>query len=283
MDEHGIDQAVLSISSPGVHFGDDAAAVQLARRVNDFAAEVCAQWPDRFRFFASVPLPAVEASLAEGTRGLDELGAAGIVVETNTHGTYLSDPSYEPFFAELDRRGAVLFVHPTSPPGHEQTALVLPRPMLEFLVETTRSMVGMMVDGTLARHPNVRVIASHCGAFLPLMIDRLKLFAAFGIGPDDADGLDDALGRLWFDMAGMPVPTHAETLIGRAGSDHLLYGSDFCWTPPSVVALQVDALDAHWRSDIHGPWRDLVATNAQALFSWEGTGSHMATAIKASA
>jgi len=268
MDERGIDQAVLSISSPGVHFGDDAAAAGLARQVNDFAARVCADRPDRFRFFASLPLPALDESMSEMCRSLDELGAAGIVTETNIGGTYLSDPVFEPLFAELDRRGAILFVHPTSPPAHAQTALGLPRPMLEFLVETTRAMTGLLMDGTLERNPRVQVIASHCGAFLPLVVDRLKLFAsAFGNGESDPPAFEDTLRRLWYDMAGTPTPTHAETLISRVGSGRLLYGSDFCWTPPTVVARQIAALDADWNAERHGPWRELAAANADALLS----------------
>ena len=269
MDTHGIDQAVLSISSPGVHFGDDAAAAALARRVNDFAAETCAKWPDRFTFFAALPLPAVDAALGEIARGLDELGAAGVVVETNAHGQYLSDPRFEPVLAELDRRAAILFVHPTSPPGWEQTALGAPRPMLEFLADTTRTAAALLLAGTPTRYSSLRVIITHCGAFLPLLADRLKLFAtAIGSGGDSAT-IDDGLNRLWYDLAGTPMPRHAESLIATVGTGHLLYGSDYCWTPPPAVAAQVASLDNGWRADEHGPWRELVAANAAALLQSE--------------
>lgn len=268
MDANGIDQAVLSISSPGEHFGDDDAAIELARRVNDFAAGVCADHPDRFRFFASVPLPAVDAALGEAARSLDDLGAAGIVVETNSGGMYLGDPALEPFLAELDRRGAVLFVHPTSPPGWEDTALGYPRPMLEFLVDSTRTVADLIMGGSLARHRSLRMIVSHCGGFLPLLVERLKLFAsAFPSGPVGPEQIDESLRRLWYDLTGTPVPTHAETLIRYAGTEHLLYGSDYCWTPAAVVARQIPALDAGWPGEVHGDWRDLVADNAARLLA----------------
>lgn len=269
MDAHGIDQAVLSISSPGVHFGDDAAAADLARRVNDFAMEVCAKWPDRFRFFAALPLPSVDGALDELTRGLDELGAAGVAVETNAHGHYLSDPMFEPVLAELDRRAAVVFVHPTSPPGWERTALGAPRPMLEFLVDATRTAAALLTDGVPTRHPSLQLIITHCGAFLPLLVDRLRLFAAAITPGGDSATIDDGLARLWFDLAGTPMPRHAEALIAMAGTEHLLYGSDYCWTPPPAMAAQVAALDAGWREDQHGPWRELTAANAAALLRAE--------------
>jgi predicted TIM-barrel fold metal-dependent hydrolase len=265
MDAHGIDQAVLSISSPGVHFGDDDAAADLARRVNDFASATCAKWPDRFRFFAALPLPAVDAALAEAARGLDELGAAGVAVETNAHGHYLNESVLEPVLAELDRRAAVVFVHPTSPPGWERTALGAPRPLVEFLVETTRTAAALLIDGTPSRYPSLQLIVTHCAAFLPLLADRLKLFAgAIGTGGDGAV-IDDGLSRLWYDLAGTPMPRHAEALIAMAGSEHLLYGSDYCWTPPPAVAAQIASLDEGWRRDVHGPWRELVAANAARL------------------
>ncbi len=269
MDAHGIERAVLSISSPGVHFGDDAAAAALARRVNDFARETCTRWPDRFQFFAALPLPAVDASLDELARGLDELGAAGVVVETNAHGHYLSESTFEPVLAELDRRAAVMFVHPTSPPGWERTALGAPRPMLEFLVDTTRTAAALLIDGTPSRYPSLRMIVTHCGAFLPLVVDRLTLFAqAIGTGGDGAT-IDDGLSRLWFDLAGTPMPRHAEALIAMVGTDHLLYGSDYCWTPPPAVAAQIASLDDGWRHEAHGPWRELVTANAAALLRSE--------------
>ena len=268
MDTHGIDRAVLSISSPGVHFGDDAAAAALGRRVNDFAAETCAKWPDRFEFFAALPLPAIDAALDEIARGLDELGAAGVAVETNAHGHYLSDPMFEPVLAELDRRATVAFVHPTSPPGWEQTALGAPRPMLEFLADSTRTAAALLTAGTPTRYPSLQLIITHCGAFLPLLADRLKLFAAV-TGTGDAAAIEDGLNRLWYDLAGTPMPRHAESLIAMAGTGHLLYGSDYCWTPAPAVAAQIASLDEDWRDDQHGPWRELVAANTAALLRSE--------------
>jgi predicted TIM-barrel fold metal-dependent hydrolase len=267
MDEHGIGRSVLSISSPGVSFGDVAASVQLCRRVNDHAAELVARRPDRFGFFASVPLPAVDEALEEAGRALDDLGAAGVVITTNAGGRYLGDPALDPFLAELGRRGAVVFVHPTSPVGWECAALGFPQPMVEFFAETTRSVSALLIRGFLADHPGLRMIVPHCGASLPVLIDRLRLFASLlpAVSAEPAT-VDEGLERLWFDLAGTPMPVHADTLVDQVGTSRLLYGSDFCWTPPHLVAAQLDSLDKGWRAAEHGPWRELVAANAARLW-----------------
>ncbi|MGW7645211.1 amidohydrolase family protein [Streptomyces bobili] len=114
MDRNGIETAMLSISSPGVHFGDDKTARLLARRVNEYAAELTRDHPGRFGNFVSLPLPDVDGTLEEIPWAFDELGADGVALMTHTHGMYLGDERLDPVFAELDRRRAVVFLHPTS-------------------------------------------------------------------------------------------------------------------------------------------------------------------------
>ena len=132
MDRWGVATAMLSISSPGTHFGDDAAARRLTREVNEGGAAISRAHPGRFGHFASLPLPDVAGALDELGFALDEFGSDGITVETNSAGAYLGDDRYEPLYRELNRRRAVVFVHPTSPPCAEMTALGRPRPMLDL-------------------------------------------------------------------------------------------------------------------------------------------------------
>jgi predicted TIM-barrel fold metal-dependent hydrolase len=115
MDACGIGNTMLSVSSPGVVFGDDGAAQALTRQVNETGAEAVRDEPGRFGLFASLPLPNIDAALAEIAYSLDELQADAVVLMSNYHGTYLGDPALEPVFKELARRRAVVFVHPTSP------------------------------------------------------------------------------------------------------------------------------------------------------------------------
>jgi predicted TIM-barrel fold metal-dependent hydrolase len=127
MDQWGIATSILSISSPGVCFGDSAATSALARHVNDAGAEVRRAHPGRFGHLASLPLPDVDAALKELEYAIDQLGSDGVTTETNTGGIYLGDPRHQPLLAELDRRRTPVFVHPTSPPNYQAVSLGRPR------------------------------------------------------------------------------------------------------------------------------------------------------------
>ena len=266
MDQLGIDTALLSISSPGVHFGDDAAGRDLSRHVNDAGAEIRRRHPTRFGQLASLPLPDVDGALAELEHALDELGCDGVTVETNTLGIYLGDARYEPLLAELDRRRTPVLVHPTSPPGADAVALGRPRPMLEFIFDSTRTVADLAFTGRLEAYPGIPWIITHGGGALPLLVDRMELFRRGCPGPaSPGTPLPELLGRLWFDMAGTPFPRQVPALVAAFGTGHLLYGSDYCWTPAGPTAAQVAAVDSAAQPD-GDSWRALTTRNAQRLF-----------------
>ena len=261
MAQNRIQRAILSISSPGVHFGDDDGAAALARDVNDFAAEISREYPQRFSFFASLPLPAVDAAVDEAARAIDKLGALGVIVMSNSDGQYLGDPALNPLWALLNQRQAITFVHPTSPPHAHAVALDRPRPMVEFMFETTRTVTDMIFAVT-ERYPDIRFLIPHCGATLPLVADRPELFRKLLPGPHGRPparlSTRHQLQRFWYDLAGSPLPTQADVLIATVGDQQILYGSDFCWTPAIAVAHHVASLD----QDTKVEWRALTAANA---------------------
>lgn len=268
MDDCSIDRAVLSISSPGVHFGDDAAARILARQVNEAGAQLRKDHPDRCGHFASLLLPDVEGAIEEARYALDILGSDGVILESNSQGQYLGNPDFEPLWQELSDRGAIVFVHPTSPHCGEELFLGRPRPMFEFLVDTARSVSDLVFSDTLQKFPGIRWIFTHSGGVLPLLADSFELFRQ---GFPGVKGLDtdtpvpEQLSKLWFDMAGTPFPRQIPVLIDVVGSDRLLYGSDSCWTPDAAVRAQVVSID-----DAAQPagttWRELTSENAKKLF-----------------
>ncbi|NED84956.1 amidohydrolase [Streptomyces sp. SID11233] len=268
MDRSGIEKSYVSISSPGVHFGDDVAARALARDVNEFAAGVRHEHPRRFGHFASLPLPDVEGSLAEAAHALDVLGADGVAVETNHHGVYLGDPRFEPLWEDLDRRGALVFVHPTSPPHADDVSLGRPRPMLEFLFDTARTASDLLLRGVFTRFPRIRWVLTHGGGALPLLADRIDMFSAvFRDGSKDAPSALEELGRVWYDMAGTPFPRQIPALDAAFGTERLLYGSDYCWTPAEGALAQVASVDAAAQPSATDTWRDLTTRNAHRLFT----------------
>ncbi|MFJ8777853.1 amidohydrolase family protein [Streptomyces sp. NPDC102476] len=268
MDRNGIETAMLSMSSPGVHFGDNKAARLLARQVNDYTAELTRGHPGRFGNFASLPMPDVDGSLEEIGFAFDELDADGVALLTHTHGVYLGDRRLDPVFAELDRRGAVVFLHPTSPVCWEQSGLGRPRPMVEYIFDTARTVTDMVMAGVLTRHPGIQVIVPHCGGALPVLADRMNEFMRLFLPSDKAPAQDavQQLRGLYYDMAGTAFPRQAPALLQLADPDRVLFGSDYCWTPPALADAHIAAIDAA-ESPVDGTtWRSLTTANAQRLF-----------------
>lgn len=268
MDEQRIRTSILSISSPGVHFGNDAAAAHLARQVNDYGAGLARERPQRFGHFASLPLPDVEVSLVELARALDELGSDGLAVETNTDGIYLGNARYEPLWAEAERRGAIIFVHPTSAPGGEKVSLGRAGAMLEFIFDSTRAASDLLLSGVLERYTRIRWIFTHGGGALPLMADRIELFRTVFPGERSMGGPSarQLLSGLWYDLAGTPFPQQVPALVGAFGNQKVLYGSDFCFTPAVAVARQMRDVIAAVAPAGSSSWKDLTYRNALELF-----------------
>src|SRR4029077_3836575 len=150
IDEAQIDVAVTSISTPGVHLGDDSAARVLARRCNEFSAELMQKHPSRFGGFACVPLPDVEGSLREIAYALDVLKLDGVVLFSNANGIYLGERQLAPVFEELQRRAAVVFIHPNASPDPTFHRLGLPDSLLDFPVDTSRAIANLHYSNTFA-------------------------------------------------------------------------------------------------------------------------------------
>lgn len=263
MDRLGIATALLSISSPGVHLSDDNATRDLAREMNEAGRRAVVDHPRRFDLLASLPLPDVDAAIAEIAYCCDRLRVAGFALLTNVGGTYLGDASWRPIFEELNRRRARLLIHPTSPACWEKTSFGRPRPMLEFFLDTTRAVVDLVLSGTIARSPHIEFIIPHAGATLPLIADRVSAFSRMLEVDPRVDVLHD-LGRLHYDLAGFPIPRQFDALLTIATVEHLHYGSDYPFTPETVVAAAGDRL-----ADAGDPAGSLTATlraNTERLF-----------------
>jgi predicted TIM-barrel fold metal-dependent hydrolase len=244
MDSLGIASAVLSVSTPGLLVGGGTDPVALAREVNEEGVALARGAPGRFGCFASLPLPDVDAAAAEAARALDTLGADGVVVMTNYDGLYLGDRRLDPLFEVLDARGAVVFVHPTSPVCGAATSLGRPRPLLEFFFDTTRAVANYLLNSGPQRFPAVEMVVPHAGAALPVLFDRVTGFVARGATRAEAtvDDLHAGLARLWFDLAGHAAHQQSFAIRRLAGVDRLLYGSDYPFTSAAQVARNLDDL-----------------------------------------
>lgn len=245
MNKLNIRRSILSISSPGTHlvFGDNKLAAKLTRECNQYAAGLKKRYPDRFGYFASLPLPAVETSLKEIELASNE-GCDGFVVLTNGHGTYVGDATLDPIFDELNRREAVVFFHPTTPlcpcspdalaAGQHLVKATpfagrYPNPMLEFLFDTTRAIVNLFLSGTVRRCPNIQFIFSHLGGTMPPVLSRFSEYANFVPVPwtktNELEVRDAFKRQIWFDLAGFPFPGQIQGLLAAGGrKDKLLCG-----------------------------------------------------------
>ena len=263
MDRLGIATSLLSISSPGVHLADQAATRDRAREVNEAGRRAVIDHPGRFGLFASLPLPDVDAAMAEIDYCCDRLGVHGFTLLTNIGGTYLGDATFQPVFRELDRRHARLFIHPTSPACWAQTSLGRPRPMLEFFFDTTRAVVDLVLTGTIAKHPGIEFIVPHAGATLPMVADRVSVFARLLAVDPAVDVLRD-LGRLHFDLAGFPVPRQLDALLTLTTLEHLHYGSDYPFTHEFAAKMAAERLVEV--GDPPGSLLDTLRANTERLF-----------------
>ena len=245
MSEAHISKSILSISTPGTHLihGDDAQACKLARECNEFCADLKSRHPDKFGYWATLPLPDVEASLKEIAYAFDELQADGVCMLTNHHGIYPGDASLYPIFAELNHRKATVFIHPTTPCYvHESTVVHdnlplrgYPPAMFDFLFEEVRVFVNLISSRTVTHYPDVKIIMAHAGGALPPILER---FARIGAGlPGGKEEMSskqmkEILSRqFYFDLSGFVLPDQIHGLLRLVDPSRLLYGSDFPYTP----------------------------------------------------
>jgi predicted TIM-barrel fold metal-dependent hydrolase len=227
MERYAIDRAVVSVGPPGLFFGDQAQANELGRLVNETMAGVRDRDPDRFAALGMVPLPSVDAALAELAHLLDTLSLDGVILTTHIGGTYLGDPAYEPLMAELDRRAAYVFVHPTIPPN----GVVLGHPawLYEFPFDTVRAVTNLIYTGTLERYPNIRWQIAHLGGAAPFLAHRIASLA--DREPDQAQaapaGTLEYLSRLYYDtgLSNNEIAVQSTRMV--APFDHLMFGTDW--------------------------------------------------------
>jgi len=237
----GIDAAVAS-PSPGVYWGGDTGfAVKLARETNEFVADVVRDDSEHFGGFATIPLPDVGASLEEVEYAYDTLGLDGVVLYTSQGDRYLGDRSYDPFFEELDRRKAIVFIHPTTiPPGADATGLTIPFGVAEFTFDTTRAVMNMLYSGTLERYPSIRYIVSHAGGTIPYLAWRIAGASYLPELRDRAPKTDGLalLQELYYDTALSTSEFVFGALKEFVPMSQVLFGSDFPYIGPAVLQAE---------------------------------------------
>jgi len=263
MDDAGVDLQVLSPGGPQPYFASREAATATAQLANDLYHDLVARHPDRFGAFGMVPLPHVDAAIKEAGRALDDLGVAGIAIGTSILGTSIADPALDPFYAELDRRGAVLYVHPSGVGA--ESPLISPHSLTWVVgapLEDTIAAAHLIFAGVTARFPNMKVLVSHIGGALPVLLGRLDFLYT-----DEMPAMDPPPSvlarRMWFDSVAHGDLLAIETAFRAYGADKLVMGSDF---PYQLDAAYTDAVGFLSRSGIGADAaRAILGGNAEGL------------------
>ena len=265
MDQQEIETAIASISTPGVCLSADPTTFHdsriAARMVNEEGARLVAAQPERFGFFATLPMPDVEGSVTEACHALDQLGASGVILMANTHGRYVGDHADEPLLAELNQRKAVVFIHPSELSGPPVPDV--PPYAVDFLLDTSRAAYRLVANGFIHRFPELKVILAHAGGFVPYAAYRMAGSVSFQTGRSLPEILSD-FGRFYFDTALSSSPVSLPSLKAFARHDHILFGTNWPFVPASGVSLFTGMLDQN--TELNAEERASInRTNAELL------------------
>jgi 6-methylsalicylate decarboxylase len=236
MDRGGVAAAMVSITNPGLWFGDPAVTARVARACNDYGARLVSDYPTRFGLFAAVPLPSVDATLREITYAYDTLKVDGIGLFTSYGDTWLGNSAYRPVMEELNRRKAVVHVHPTAANccRNLDYAPGVGPGSIEYGTDTTRAIMGVAFSGDAARFPNIRFIWSHAGGTVPFLAGRIE-GASRGAGDRLPNGFMAELKKFYYDLAGAANPGAVVSLLKLVPTSQVLFGTDF---PPGGTSAE---------------------------------------------
>jgi predicted TIM-barrel fold metal-dependent hydrolase len=254
MDKSGTQTAMLSVTTPGVWFGAgygnglqstaaknaNADATKLARETNEYAAKLASDYKGRFGVFAQLALPDIDGSLKEIAYALDTLKTDGIGLLTSYGNRWVGDPKFSPVFEELNRRKALVYVHPTAAPCCRDLIPKVGPTVIEYNTDTTRTIVSWIDSGSATRFPNINWIFSHAGGTMPYLIERY-------IGREAAQNLNKVepnsklyhLKRFYYDTAQSVNVIQMQALKTLVSAAHICFGTDF---PYTTMVDHVDAL-----------------------------------------
>ena len=229
MDETGMTAVVNSVASPGAYFGDTDLAVRISRECNEGAARMIADRPHRFGAFALLPMPDVGASILEAIYALDILKLDGICLLSHAGLRHLGHSDEDEFYAELDRRKAVVFVHPLRNQAQNVPAYQYPAGITELVLDTTRAITNLLWNGTFGKFPNIRWIMPHGGGTIPFLVYRLSAMDKKPKIREQLPGgsVASALRSLYYDVAEVVAAAPLACLMETVDPSHLLFGSDF--------------------------------------------------------
>jgi 6-methylsalicylate decarboxylase len=262
MDRAHVDKQILSVSGVSPYSLEEKFAVEGAQFVNNEYAALAREMPARFAAFGVLPMPHVKAALAEIARTLDELDMWGVTMTTSILGTSLADPSFDPIYAELDKRGAVLFLHPAGLAcGSAElvsTGLTWP---LGAPFEDSMAILELLQSGFTQRFPRVRAIVPHLGGTLPFLIQRLDHMAGRFMPGKGVPR--EELSKFWYDTVN-GYPPSLRLAIETFGLERIVFGTDWPFWKGEAHQLAADFIE---RAGLTAAQIEAIYVgNARALF-----------------
>ena len=236
MDENGIALAALSVNDPGPEwFGNDGA--EIARLLNDFVASIVREHPQRFFGLCVLPWQDQPAALAELDRCVHELGMKGMLLYTNLAGRFPDEEFFRPIFAQAERLGIPMLLHPAKPittdivKGYEMTS------SLGNMFDNTIALTRIILSGILDDHPELTLVCPHLGGTLPYIVGRIDhQISVLKRGPQTLKKLpSEYLKQIYYDIVS-PLPLAMKFAYEFFGPEKLLFASDHPWVDPGLIA-----------------------------------------------
>jgi len=220
MDEAGVAVQVLSVGALNIGWAGsrDAAVAQL---INNGLAAVCREYPGRFRFVAALPCENHLEMVRELDRALS-LGAVGVGIPTTVGDKSLDAPDLRELWRELSKRKLMVLVHPTYPPDgprNDQGQFLA----VGYPGETALAAARLVLAGVLEECPEARIVWSHLGGGLPMMIDRLD--RGYKRYPNCPRPPSTYLRECFYDTASTHGPA-LECACASFGISALVFGTD---------------------------------------------------------
>lgn len=249
-DKFQIGTTILSLTAPGACIlKDPKACADLARKTNEYAAKIRDDNPKEYGFFAALPdILNKDLALEEIAYAYDVLKADGMTLFTRygSDNHYLGHPDFKDIWAELNRRSAVILVHPTHPVDTAQVS-GLPQPVIRYPFETTQTALDMIYNKTVKNNPNCKIILSHAGGTLPFLLSRpTSIFCK-----TEAE-IDEFWGQardLYYDVAVAGHENVLKVMEDFAKPGHILYGSDTPYAFDHIIEFHTSRLDKYQFKD----------------------------------
>ncbi|RDA86835.1 hypothetical protein CP532_1391 [Ophiocordyceps camponoti-leonardi (nom. inval.)] len=244
----GIGTTIFSVTTPGAGVIKDAKkAAETARAMNEYCAELRNKKPSKYGFFLNLgSLLDVDLCLEEIRYGFDVLGADGVVLFTRYERHYLGYQGFKPIWSELNRRKAVVFIHPTHPFDTHLVNDHSPAPLYDFPHETTRTAADLIISNNLREFPECKIILSHGGGTLPYLIHRITMLTDTAAKTDKtAEEMIEDGKRFYFDLALSGSELVLSALLDFAEPGHVLFGSDFPNAPEATIQRFTRVIDSY--------------------------------------